>query len=258
MSDLAYEGRGTSGPAVILLHGFPLDRGMWRGQLAGLGARARVVAPDLPGAGHSPVPGVDVLTIEAIADAVVGLCDALGFQRFVLAGLSMGGYVALDVARRHAGRLAGLVLMDTRAEPDTEEQKQERQVSADRLLAEGSGFFIEKSLSKWLSKDTLEKRPDVVHAVTQMARTASHAGMAATLRGLGARRDARPELAAIGVPTLVLCGDEDAITPPDGMRALAAAIAGATFTLVPGGHFAPFEHPAEVNAALVRFLGQLG
>src|SRR5687768_10218295 len=104
MSDLAYEGRGTRGPAVILLHGFPLDRGMWRGQLAGLGARARVVAPDLPGAGHSPAPASDTLTMEAIADEVLELADALGFDRFVLAGLSMGGYVALDLARRHPGR----------------------------------------------------------------------------------------------------------------------------------------------------------
>lgn len=258
MSDLAYEGRGTSGPPVILLHGFPVDRGMWRGQLAGLGARARVVAPDLPGAGHSPAPDSDTLTMEAIADTVVGLADALGFERFVLAGLSMGGYVAFEVARKHPGRLSGLVLIDTRAEPDTDEQRHGRNADAERVLSEGCGFFIDRMIDKWLSKDTLDKRPDVVHAVTQMARTASHAGLAATLRGLGERRDARPDLGAIAVPTLVIAGRQDAITPPEDMRAMAAAIRGAQLVEVPGGHFAPFEHPAEVNAALVSFLGHLG
>jgi pimeloyl-ACP methyl ester carboxylesterase len=225
---LAYEGRGTRGPALLLVHGF----------------------------GDSPAGG-DVATMDALADAALAVADALGFERLVLGGLSMGGYVALSAARRHAARLDGLILLDTRAEGDTPEAREGRRADAARVVAEGIGFYVEKSRALWLSPATLDGRPELVPQVDAMASGASREGVAAALRGMAERRDARPDLAAIAAPTLVVCGREDRITPPAAMRELAAAIPGARFAEVAGGHMAPFEHPAEVAAELASFLEAL-
>jgi pimeloyl-ACP methyl ester carboxylesterase len=257
VTDLAYEGRGTTGPAFILVHGFPLDRRMWRHQVAALGELARVVAVDLPGVGGSPAPSTATFTMDAFGDAVVALADGLGFERFVLGGLSMGGYVALSLARRHPERLAGLVLMDTRAEGDTPEAAAGRHADAERILAEDrADFFIEKMKPSWLAPATFASRPELVAEIEAMARGFSPKSVAAILRGLAARRDQREVLRDVAVPTLVLCGQDDKITPPAGMHALAGSIPGARFARVPGGHFAPLEHPDEVNAELAAFLSR--
>jgi pimeloyl-ACP methyl ester carboxylesterase len=224
---------------------------MWRAQIEGLGGSARVVALDLPGFGHSPAPQVEVRTMADFADAVIALADALGFSRFVLCGLSMGGYVAFAVARAHPERLAGLVLCDTRAEPDTAEAVPGRLADAERALREGVGFYVEKMMPKYVAAGA----PAGVRAEVERAMRRTPAwGFAAALRGIATRPDARPELGAIAVPTLCVVGAEDALTPEAGMRALAAAVPGAELVVVPGGHLAPLESPEPVNAAVGRFL----
>lgn len=254
MADHAYEGRGTGGPPLILVHGFPLDRRMWRHQLAGLGELARVVAVDLPGFGGSPPPTATVFAVDILADALIDVADGLGFDRFALAGLSMGGYVALSVARRYPDRISRLALLDTRAEGDAPEAARGRLADAERIDAEGTGFFIERMREKWLSPRSLTGRPELVREVEEMARSVAAKSFAATLRGLAARRDERGMLSDIDVPTLVLCGADDQITPPGMMHGLAASIPGARFAKVPGGHFCPLESPDEVNAELAAFL----
>jgi pimeloyl-ACP methyl ester carboxylesterase len=248
VSLITYQGAGTSGPPIVLVHGFPVDAGMWHGQLAGLGGVARVVAPDLPGFGGS-APGP--AGMADYADAVVALANALGFQRFVLGGLSMGGYVAFAAARAHRERLLGLILCDTRAEPDTPESVQARMADADRALREGTAAYIERLL------DLVGASGPARAELERMMRAVAPASFAAALRGIALRPDARPELPGLDLPVLCLVGADDRITPPDGMRAMAAAIPHATFEIVPGGHAAPLEHPAEANAAIARFLSRL-
>jgi pimeloyl-ACP methyl ester carboxylesterase len=257
LTALAYEGRGTRGPLLLLVHGFPADRRMWRGLMAELAGAARVVAVDLPGFGDSPPPAGDTLGMDEMADAALEVADALGGGRVVLGGLSMGGYVALAAARRHRARLAGLLLFDTRAEADTPEGAEGRRTTATRVLAEGIDFFVERSRPLWFTPETLAGRPAVVAAVDAMAARASRQGVAAALRGMAARPDTRPHLATLRVPTLVVCGRQDPITPPESMRAMAAAIPGAVFAEVPGAHFSPVEHPAEVAAEVAAFLTRL-
>jgi pimeloyl-ACP methyl ester carboxylesterase len=254
---IAYEGRGQAGPPLVLVHGFPFDRSMWRGQLDGLAQVARVVALDLPGFGGTP-PAIDpsrALSMEALADHVVAVADGLGFERFVLGGLSMGGYVAFALARRHRKRLLGLALMDTRAEPDSPEAKKSRLEDAERVLADGIGFFAERMLKRLLAPRTLAERPDLVNAVELMMRRASLEGVASGLRGLADRRDARAELARLDVPTLVLVGADDALTPPALARDMAGRIPGAQLAVIPNaGHLAPFEQPDACNLALRRLV----
>ncbi len=254
---IAYEGRGATGLPVIFIHGFPLDRSMWRGQIDGLGGICRAVAMDLPGFGATPAAsdGRSQTTMDDYADCVITLADALGFQRFVACGLSMGGYVAFTLARRYAHRLSGLILCDTRAEGDAPETARNRHIDADRVLGEGLAFLLEKHVRILLAPETLARRRDLVNAVEAMIHRCSWQGVAAALRGMSTRRDFRPVLNRIGIPTLVIAGAEDAITPPAGAQLMATAIPGAELAVIPGaGHLAPLEAPDLVNTAIRKLL----
>jgi pimeloyl-ACP methyl ester carboxylesterase len=254
---IAYEGRGQSGPPLVLVHGFPLDRSMWRGQLDGLAGVARVVALDLPGFGATPPAsdGTRAFTMEAMADHVVSVAESLGMDRFILAGLSMGGYVALALARRHKAHLLGLALIDSRAEPDNPDAKKSRIEDAERALAEGPGFLAARMLPRLVAPRTLAERPDLCNQLELMIRRCSPAGVAGAARGLADRRDARADLAKIDVPTLVVVGTDDVITPPALARDMAQRIPGAQLAVIPNaGHMAPFEQPEATNVALRRLV----
>jgi pimeloyl-ACP methyl ester carboxylesterase len=255
---LAYQEAGT-GPAVVLLHAFPMAAEMWRPQLAGLADGYRVLAPDLPGFGGSPArPGT---TVDTIADAVAAFLDAVGDRGpVVLGGLSMGGYAAFAFARRFPERLRGLILADTKPEPDDAAARanRDRQLAG---LADGSltaAGLVEQMLPKLLGDTTRASRPEVVAEVRRIGEGQSTAGLAAAVRALRDRPDAVPGLAAVRVPTLVLAGAEDAVTPPAGARATASRIAGATFVELPAaGHLSNLETPEAFTAAVRRFLDGL-
>lgn len=246
-----------AGPVILFLHGFPLDHRMWDRQLAALADRYRVIAIDLRGFGRSgPISGP--ISIADFADDVAKLLDAVGIrERIFLCGLSMGGYVALQFAERHADRLSGLVLCDTRAAADSDEAKEGRRTLAAKVLLEGPGAVIEAMRPRLLAPATRRQQPDIAHEVEEMMRQTRPATMAAALEAMACRPDMREKLPQIVVPTLVLCGEQDAISPPEEMRALAAAIPNARFDLVSGaGHMSPMENPDHVNAQLRRFLEQ--
>jgi 3-oxoadipate enol-lactonase len=254
---LAYEGRGHAGPPFLLVHGFPLDRSMWRGQIDGLAPYARVVALDLPGFGASApaVDGARAFTMEAMAEHVIAVADALGFDRFILGGLSMGGYVAFALLRRYRARVLGLALLDTRAEGDSSEAKRGRLETAERATSEGTAFLVERTVANLLAPRTMSERPDLKNGAELMVRRASAAGVAAAQRGMADRRDVRAELAKIDVPTLVGVGADDVITPPEGARTMAQAIRGAQLAVIPNaGHLAPFEQPEATNVALRKLI----
>jgi 3-oxoadipate enol-lactonase len=221
---------------------------MWREQLAGLSSVARVVAVDLPGFGDSTVPPAESRGMDELADSVLAVASGLGFARFLLGGLSMGGYVAFAVARKAREKLEGLILLDTRAEPDAPAVRAGRLADADRALREGTSFFVAKQLP------LMTDRPDTALAAESMMRQVGPETLAATLRGMADRPDSRPLLAGLAVPTLVIGGATDKITPADGMRALATAIPGADVTIVQGGHLSAMDDPHAVNAAIAGFL----
>jgi 3-oxoadipate enol-lactonase len=255
--EIAYEGRGSSGPPLLLVHGFPLDRRMWRGQLDGLADQARVVALDLPGFGQSQAQGEgqQPISMAELGERVIQVANALGFDRFVLGALSMGGYIAQAMLARHRGRLMGLALMDTRLEADTVDAVRGRLADADRALAEGTDFIADKMLPKLLTARTRAERPDMVAEVKAMIAGASRQGVAGALRGMAARTEHLAELAKLEVPATVIVGAEDEITPPDLARRLAQSIPGGQLAVVPGaGHMAPLEQPEAVNVALRALL----
>jgi pimeloyl-ACP methyl ester carboxylesterase len=195
--------------------------------------------------------------MDEMADDVVELLDVLHItEPVVLGGLSMGGYVALSLAVRHPIRIRGLMLMDTRAAADTPEAARTREATALAVLAAGRATsLVETMMPRLFCPMTLAQRPERVAPLRDVMEAMSPQGIAGALRGMAGRPDRRPDLAGIAVPTLVLVGAEDVITPPTEVEAMAGAISNARFETIPqAGHMAPYENPSAVNAVILDFL----
>ncbi|MGA2032807.1 MAG: alpha/beta fold hydrolase [Thermoguttaceae bacterium] len=245
-----------AGLPLVLVHGFPLDHGMWAGQIAALAAHVRVIAPDLRGFGGSQATPAPV-AMEQFADDLAALCDALGVTGpIVLAGLSMGGYIALSFWHKYAERLRGLVLCDTRAGADTAAAAAGRRETARRLRIDGLAPLLETMLPKLLSPLTLRDRPQVVEDLRRQILSANPEGLAAAAEGMARRRDFTDCLGTIDCPTLVVVGRDDRLSTPAEMRSMAGTIRGARLVEIDdAGHLAPLERPAQFNAAVLEFLG---
>ncbi len=249
--------RGT-GPAILLIHGFPLDRRIWDAQVEGLAARFRVIAPDLPGHGKSPID-TRPYTMEHFARGLLGLADALGVRRFVAAGHSMGGYILFALHRLAPERLAGAALVSTRANPDTEEGRKAREETARRAEREGVGFLADQMPARVTAPGP---RPEVLERLRLIMSEAQPAGVAAASRAMAARPDATPRLADFRIPALVLAGRGDRIVPPAESEAMARAIPGARLVWCErSGHLPMMEEPEVVTrelADLARVSGAAG
>ena len=256
-SPLAYDVRGE-GPPVLFLHAFPMGLAMWDAEAQALQATHQVIRFDCRGFGASP-PGDGLLTMERIADDAAALLDHLGVGRAVVCGLSMGGYAAFAMVRRHADRLKGLVLADTRAGADSEEGRQARAVLAEKVGREGSSAAADANVPKLLGETTHRERPEVVARVRDVILRNPARGIMDALAGLAARADSTPTLREIRVPTLIVCGVEDTLTPVSESRALNDAIPASRLELLAGaGHLSNLENPAAFQGALLTFLSGLG
>jgi pimeloyl-ACP methyl ester carboxylesterase len=252
-TEIEYDDFGRGLP-LILLHAFPLSKAMWRAQVQDLGADHRVLAPDLRGfGGSSPFQGPP--SIEIMADNVASLLDALKVSEpIALGGLSMGGYVALAFARRHPQRLRALILADTKAAPDDEQAKANRNNMID-LARRSVAEVIERLLPKLVSDATRTQRPDVLDEVRKIASAQTPTAIINALEALRDRPDAAPGLADIKVPTLVIVGADDALTPPPVAQVLVERIPRATLFKIDGaGHLSNMEHPSLFTDEVRSFL----
>ena len=254
--ELAYNRQGTGTP-VLLLHAFPLHRIMWASQMTHLSPYADVIALDLRGHGESG-PISRSHTLDDLADDVAALLDHLAISKVVLAGLSMGGYIALSFARRYAARLQGLILADTRAQADTEDGRAGRFALIKTAETKGVGAVVEAMLPKLLSVEARQKRPDLVTQVSQWIRQNPIPTITADLRAMAERPDSTPILPKITVPTLVIVGEQDGTTPPADARLMADRIPAADLAVIPAaGHLSNVEQPERFNAAVLAFLDEL-
>ncbi|HEX7594165.1 MAG TPA: alpha/beta hydrolase [Anaerolineae bacterium] len=252
--EMAYEDTGSAAVPLLLIHGFPLDRTLWAAQARGLADVARVIAPDLRGFGESGMPA-GAVTMDAYADDLRGLLDALGVKNAVVAGLSMGGYVAFAFYRQHASRVRGLILADTKAGPDSPEGKKGRDDSVTLARAQGASAVGDKMMPKMLTPKTAAERPFIADAARAMMARQSVAGVVGALEAMRDRPDSTPTLAEIKAPTLIVTGAEDTLIPPKEAEAMRAAIRDARFASIPGAaHLANFEAPDAFNAAVREFL----
>lgn len=249
---LAADVRGD-GPALLLIHGYPLDRSIWAHQVATL-AGWRRIAPDLRGLGSSDSPA-DGYSIAAYADDMARLLDRLRISKAVVAGLSMGGYVAFEMLRRHRNRVAGLILADTRADADGEEARRGRDEAAALAETKGAAAIAERMIPRLVGRSTQQTQPQVVEKLKEIIGRASVPGLVGALRAMRDRTDSIPLLASIDVPTLVVVGQEDELTPPALAKAMTSAIPSAAMTIIPGsGHVTPLEAPTAVSRVFAEFL----
>ncbi|MFV0442788.1 MAG: alpha/beta fold hydrolase [Planctomycetaceae bacterium] len=244
-----------SGSPLLLVHGFPLDHTMWRAQIAEFAKNQTVIAPDLRGFGRSEAT-TGTVEMARFADDLAEMLDELSVDEPVtFCGLSMGGYIAFEFLQRHPRRVRQLILCDTRAAADTSDAAARRHATADRVLAEGPGFLADTMPDKLYSESTRRDQPELIAATQKVIRQSSRIGVAAASRGMALRRDANPQLAQIAVPTLVVVGEEDVISPPDEMREWCGKIPGGQFVSLPGaGHMSPEEQPEQFNKVAGKFL----
>jgi pimeloyl-ACP methyl ester carboxylesterase len=253
-STLHYREAGQGADVVVLLHAFPLHSGMWEAQLASLAARFRVIAPDWRGLGASR-PAPQISTMELLAGDVVHLLRALAIRRAGFAGLSMGGYVALELYRRAPDLFRGLALCDTKAAPDTEEAKATREQFAQDALAKGSSWVAREFAPKLLRP---EPDPAALARVRALIESNAPDGVAAAQRGMARRIDSVPTLRRITCPTLVVVGEQDRLTPPGDAQRIAQSVRGARMVTIPGaGHLPNVENPGAFDGALSQFFAAL-
>jgi pimeloyl-ACP methyl ester carboxylesterase len=256
MPTLAHTDAGTGGIPLVLLHGFPLDSRMWDEQVGELSKVARVIAPDFRGFGKSE--STQEFTMESLADDVHELLASIGALPCVLAGLSMGGYVALAYVKKYPTDVAALVLFDTKAEPDNAEGKTARNQMIDTARAKGSKPIADKMQPRLLDPRTEQRAPAVVKRVRQMMESCPPQTIARALAAMRDRLDHTATLAAIRVPALIAVGESDAITPPDVARKMHQKIAGSRLEIIPdSGHMSPMEQPERVNEVLLSFIKQV-
>ncbi|HJT76728.1 MAG TPA: alpha/beta fold hydrolase [Gemmataceae bacterium] len=254
---MEYDDVGRGRP-VVLLHAFPFDRAMWRPQREALQTSYRLILPDLRGFGGS-APFAGPPSLEAMADDVAGLLDALGVREpVVLGGLSMGGYVSLAFARKYGERLRGLILADTKAEADSAEAKANRDHAITFVREQGTAPAVEGMLPKLLSEGTRSGRPAVMDEARRIGSAQAPAGVIGALAAMRDRPDSTALLPRIRVPTLVLVGSEDTLTPPSVAEALVLGLPDGRLAVIQGaGHLANLEQPEAFTAAVGSFLKAL-
>lgn len=242
-----------SGTTILWIHGFPLCSSIFEKQLAIGGVRH--VIPDLPGFGQSP-PAPGALTMDDYARIALDVLDSRSIGRAVFAGLSMGGYVCFAAARMAPERIAGLILIDTRETPDSDDARKQRFETIDKIRAEGIQPLVDSMLPKMLTAEAPREMKDRVREI--MTSTSPQGAMAA-LRAMAGRPDSTPLLPNITVPALVAVGEEDGITPTSDAERMAAAIPASMLVRIAGAaHLSNYQRADEFNEACSLFVEGLG
>lgn len=248
-------GDSGNGPVVVLLHGFPLTRDMWRPQVETLAkAGFRVITPDLRGFGDSEVPE-GPYSMSLFSDDVVALLDHLEIDRAIIGGMSMGGYILLNLLERYPERVVAACFITTRSNSDSETTKAGRLALLERMKREGTGSMAELSTATLLAGETLRSNPELVRTVYRWMTSADLKGIEGALHALLERKDYSALLQNFDLPSLVIGADQDSAVPPEELRVLSKGLPNNEMCMIPGaGHMANLEQPEAFNECLLRFL----
>jgi len=254
---LAYDDVG-SGPAVLLIHGFPLNRRMWRPQVAILlAAGYRVIAPDLRGFGDSDVTDA-ACSMDLLADDLVELLDHIGITQAAVVGMSMGGYLLFNLLERYPQRVQAAVFAVTRAVADDAEGRAGRRRLADDVVKFGPQVVADRFLQLLFAPDTEAERPRLAEEVYGWMVATASSGLAGGLLAMGQRRDATALLPLITAPALAIGAEQDRACPPEHLRAIADAMPDCRLCIIPGaGHLVNLEQPGDFNRTLLGFLREV-
>jgi len=242
--------------AIIFVHGFPYDSNMWRSQIDELSKKYFCVSYDNRGLGESTV-GDGQFTIEHFVDDLEAILDELKLDKPLLCGLSMGGYISLRAMERIQNKFSGLILCDTKSEADENQGKLKRAAAIKQINSGKFDEFIETFVQNCFGKKFIEESETQYREVVDRSKKNSPLGVKGCLLAMAARTDTTENLSKINIPTLVICGSEDKLSPPSVMKSLSEKIPNCKFVLVEdAGHMTPIENPGKVNSAIKEFLSE--
>jgi 3-oxoadipate enol-lactonase len=255
-AEIVYEVMG-SGPPVVLLHPFPANREFWKPAAQALSSRYKLIMPDLRGHGESDI-GDGPAFMGKHADDLARILDQEDIGRAAMVGVSIGGYILFEFWRRYRGRVAGLVLSNTKAQMDTPEARNARLQAAADVLERGTEPFIEGFIPKGLGKTTLDTRPDLVDGAKRMMMKMSPEDISLVQKGMAERPDSTPDLKTINVPTLIVTGEEDLFSPLADAELMRKNVSDSQLKVIPrAGHYAAWEQPEAVGMVLRQFLDSI-
>ena len=241
-------------PPLLLIHGYPFNHTMWFSTIASLGANARVIAPDLPGFGKSPLRNDEKPSMTAYADYLAQLLDENQHESAIVAGMSMGGYVALAFAQKYPGRVLGLGLVSSQAAADSPEAKQARSEMIKKIRANGPSVASDAIIPKMFSEEK-GKKPELREYPIEGAAAAGVEGLCWALEAMAKRQDRTEFLQSLRIPVLIVHGSDDKIVPGVKARHLAETCKQPILVELRGvGHASPLEAPDHVAAALARLV----
>lgn len=251
---MAYDDCGE-GPALLLIHGFPLNRQMWQPQLLPLsGAGYRVIAPDLRGFGASDAP-LDGYSMDGFADDLIALLDALKIERAVVGGMSMGGYILMNLLERYPERIGAACFIATKSSADDEAGRARRSAMAAEAERLGANPIIKIFAELLFASDTMQTRPELIARVTSWMRDTNPRALAGGLLAMRDRKDYTPLLPGFRQPSLVVAGAEDRAASPNAVELLIAGLPRCESRIIQqAGHMVNMEQPEAFNATLLEFL----
>jgi len=254
---IAYGDRGNGLP-LVLIHGFPLCRKMWRPQAEALAkAGCRVITPDLRGFGESRL-GSEKVGMDIYADDIVALLDHLKIDKAVVGGMSMGGYVLLNLLERYPDRIAAPIFIVTKAGSDDEAGKARRTALAELCLAQGSLPVAEAFRNLLFAPETLADNAEMIDEVFSWMNATDPQGAAGGLFAMRDRKDCVPLLGGISQPSLVIGAEQDQAIPVENSRIIVEGLPEAELCILNGGgHMVNMEQPIGFNEAILEFLAEL-
>jgi 3-oxoadipate enol-lactonase len=252
---ISYTDAGSKeAPVILFIHGFPFNKQMWRGQVDALKEDFRVIAYDVRGHGGSAIGDVD-FSVDLFVSDLINLLDALKIEKVILCGLSMGGYIALRALEQHAHRFSALLLCDTQCVADSKEGKEKRMKAIESIQTHGVPMYAKASIMNLFAEESFKTRPDVIGAIQRVIQQTSADTLCRTLAALAQRNETCSRLEEIKIPTLILVGREDKITPVTAARFMHERIKNSTLTIIDhAGHLTNLENPADFNQELKRFV----
>jgi pimeloyl-ACP methyl ester carboxylesterase len=240
-------------PVIIFIHGFPFNKSMWNGQLEALGSKYRCIALDLPGYGGSE--SADEISIENYADLLDEFMRLMQIDKAAICGLSMGGYIALRAIVKYPERFSRLILCDTQCIADTDEGRKKRFSTIEAIEKDGLLPFTEGFMKNLFTEKNLQSNESYIHEIKTMMLSARAESVTATLKALAGRAETCSNLKDINIPVLVICGEEDKITPVQQAKFLSENIRGAKLKLIPdAAHLSNLEQPDVFNEAVREFM----
>jgi 3-oxoadipate enol-lactonase len=241
-------------PAIIFIHGFPLNKSMWDTQVEALKENYRVIAYDIRGHGNSD-PGIDEFFIELFVLDLLRLMEKLRIEKSILCGLSLGGYIALNAVLKHPDRFDGLILNDTQCIADTPEIKENRCIAIINIKEKGVEQYADESVKKLFASESFTKKKNAITEVKDMITSTTKQSLCNTLHALAERKETCDKLSEINIPVLIMVGKEDKITPIAAAQQMHEKILNSKLAIIQqAGHLSNLENPTAFNAHLVKFL----